>query len=225
MSALRAELPELPMDMRRLPVDRRGYPVPWFVAWLDEEQREVPVGEGEPEFRVMRRGAVMDAAHFDRCWVCGGRLGRWRAFVIGPMCMVNRINSEPPSHVQCAEFAARACPFLSRPHAHRREAGMPEGGEAAGVLVERNPGVTAVWRFKFARYSFKRVPNGVLFNLPEPDGVRFYAEGRAATRAEVEESVRTGLPALFEVCETDEERAEVEALAERALTAYAPEPE
>jgi hypothetical protein len=38
---LRPELTELPLRMRGLPLDERGYPVPWFVAWID----------GKPEFR------------------------------------------------------------------------------------------------------------------------------------------------------------------------------
>ena len=40
---LRAELEALPARLHFLPVDERGYPVPWFVAWRD----------GKPEFRAM----------------------------------------------------------------------------------------------------------------------------------------------------------------------------
>lgn len=44
---LRSELEELPSRMKTLPVDDRGYVIPWFVAWH----------EGNPEFRAMgRRG-------------------------------------------------------------------------------------------------------------------------------------------------------------------------
>jgi len=35
MTALRESLPSLPLAMRGLPRDHRGYPVPWFVAWVD----------------------------------------------------------------------------------------------------------------------------------------------------------------------------------------------
>ena len=34
-------LPPMPSRIAALPVDERGYPVPWFVAWID----------GKPEFR------------------------------------------------------------------------------------------------------------------------------------------------------------------------------
>jgi hypothetical protein len=33
---VRAELPELPSRITRLPVDDRGYPVPWFGEWFDQ---------------------------------------------------------------------------------------------------------------------------------------------------------------------------------------------
>lgn len=34
-TSLRADLPPLPPRMQRLPVDERGYPVSFFVAWPD----------------------------------------------------------------------------------------------------------------------------------------------------------------------------------------------
>jgi hypothetical protein len=77
----------MPDRVARLP-RARGYPAPWFVAWV----------EGKPEFRVVREGGVVEAARADRCWICGQRLGRYRAYAIGPMCAVNRTSSEPPSH-------------------------------------------------------------------------------------------------------------------------------
>ena len=40
---LRAELEPLPPRMQTLSIDERGYPVPWFVDWV----------EGRPEFRAM----------------------------------------------------------------------------------------------------------------------------------------------------------------------------
>lgn len=215
---LRRELPPLPERMKRLKLDRRGYPVPWFVTWLAEESTpehpiEVSPGDGYPEFRVLRPSAIPEALKFERCWICGGQLGRFKAFVIGPMCMVNRINSEPPSHVECADFAARACPFLSRPHMTRRENNMPIGGETAGIAIDRNPGVGIVW-ITNRGFPIKRVSNGILFELPEPTEVRAYCEGRPATREEVKGSVESGLPLLLEHTQTPAERREVHELLE-----------
>jgi hypothetical protein len=200
MNDLRPELPTpIPDRILRLPV-RRGYPVPWFVAWLDGET-PVPRGQGVPDFRVLYPGVTALAHNRGLCWVCGGSLGRYRAFVLGPMCAVNRTSAEPPGHRECADWAARACPFLARPHARRREAGLPEEREApAGIALLRNPGVALVWTTE--RYGTKRDPDGgVLFDIGEPHHVAWWCEGREATRAEVQASIDSGEPALRALCE------------------------
>src|SRR5262245_41338481 len=127
---LRAELPvPIPDRMARLPLDARGYPVPWFVEWIN----------GAPEFRVMDTRQWKVAVQQRRCWVCGYALGKYLSFVVGPMCGINRTTSEPPSHLDCADWSARACPFLTRPHMVRRDSAMPEDARpGAGVMLERN---------------------------------------------------------------------------------------
>jgi hypothetical protein len=163
--------------------------VPWFVAWRD----------GKPEFRAMDTGKLRAAVKNKLCWVCGWAMGSYKAFVIGPMCAVSRISSEPPSHVLCAEWSARNCPFLSRPHMVRRENDLPEDLiEHAGVAILRNPGVTLVWVTK----GYQVVPDGItpgrwVIEIGEPEQVHWWTEGRPATRAEVERSVEEGLPALL----------------------------
>lgn len=195
MNALRPDLPPLPERMQRLPVDRRGYPVPWFVAWLDEAGHAVPRGKGTPDFRVITPGGIAQAVLQGLCWICGERMGTYLSFLIGPMCAVNRTNSEPPSHLECADFGARACPFLANPSHPRREKNMPPGWiPAAGMPIERNPGVAVVWTTK--SYRLLRAGNGVLFELGEPVHTRWYCESRPATRAEVLHSIDTGLPIL-----------------------------
>lgn len=189
---LRPELPPLPDRIAKLP-RHRGYPVPWFVAWVG----------GVPEFRVIGKGKVATAVRERRCWVCGETLGARFAFVIGPMCAVNRISSEPPSHLDCAEFSARACPFLSRPHMVRREGGLPAAAcPAAGFSIDRNPGVALVW---VARdYRLIPTPDGrVLFRMGAPLRVSAYAEGRTATPEEIAASVDSGLPFLQRLAEGD----------------------
>lgn len=188
-AALRPSLPPLPAYMKNLPVDERGYPVPHFVAWID----------GKPDHRVADPAKMVRAHKLGLCHLCGNRLGSFKAFVVGPMCGINRISSDPPSHRECAEWAAVACPFLSRPKAHRRAAGLPEGIEhAAGFAIQRNPGVTLVWVTK--SYSVVKAEGGIggLFRMGDPTAVLFFAEGRAATREEIDESVSSGLPLLLE---------------------------
>lgn len=189
---LRRDLPALPDRIQKLPV-HRGYPVPWFVAWID----------GEPDFRVIGTDKIPDAHNHRLCWICGQRMGSFLAFTVGPMCAVNRISSEPPSHRECSTFAAIACPFLTPPHMVRREAGMPDGvKDAAGFGLKRNPGVAMVWVTK--SYRVKRVENGVLFEMGNPTAVECYTEGRRSTREEILHSVETGLPLLMQGLEEED---------------------
>ena len=176
----------MPDRIKRLPV-YRGYPVPWFVAYI----------EGEPEFRAMEPQKWVDAVAKDLCWVCGDRIGRNMVFVLGPMCGVTRTTSEPPCHRECAIWAACNCPFLNRPHMVRREV-EPElkaKTSTAGEHIDRNPGVALLWTTK--KYTvFRDAADKPLIRVGDPDRLEFFAAGRKATRAEIDESVRTGLPFL-----------------------------
>lgn len=194
----------VPASILRLPVDPvRKIPVPWFVAWID----------GKPEFRAMGPGKRVAAMTERLCWVCGERLDNRATYVIGPMCAINRISAEPPSHPACAEYSARVCPFLSRPHMERRENDMPMGG-SPGIAILRNPGVTLLWTGRVP--GARLISDGAgsfLYHLNPPIVVSWWAEGRAATRAEVDRSVVSGLPYLREMAEAQGPEA-LEALAE-----------
>src|SRR3981189_2409882 len=118
MPELNASIRHIPMPDRfkKLPISDKGFPIPYFVGELD----------GRRDFRVIRPDAIAACFNKRLCWLCGEKLGQYLAFVIGPMCSVNRVSSEPPSHRECAEYAVRACPFLSRPKMRRNEEGLPE---------------------------------------------------------------------------------------------------
>jgi hypothetical protein len=180
----------LPARMRHLPIGPNGYIVPWFVGWLPN---------GEPEFRAMDPQKWVRAVKERLCWVCGQKLGAHLVFVLGPMCAITRTTSEPACHRDCARWSAQNCPFITRPHMHRRENDLPETIQPpAGYHIARNPGVMALW----ITSSFKIFDDGEgrpLISVGPADEVEWYAEGRVATRAEVLESVRTGVPALEEV--------------------------
>ena len=182
----RREFKDMPSRIARLPRDRRGFPIPAFVGAVDKN--------GEPDFRIVSPNHMAKCVRQNRCWICGDVMGTRKAFALGPMCCVNRVSSEPPSHYDCAVFAAKACPFLSNPAAKRRERDLPENREVAGILIERNPGVTAIWMTRF--YSIMNVSNGLLFAVGEPEELEFYARGRKATRAEIDASIKSGMPLL-----------------------------
>lgn len=198
---------EIPARIQRLPVNKDGYPVPWFVATVD----------GVPDFRVVKPEALKDAVQDRLCWICGEPLGVWLAFVIGPMCAINRTSSEPPSHKECAVFSAKACPFLSNPERPRRLGNMPAGAEdAAGIPIARNSGVTLIWITR--SFVIEREPNGILFTIGECLQALWYARGRAATREEVLASIDSGFPLLEDMARQDGPEA-LEELARRRKSA------
>lgn len=190
----------MPPAVARLPRNRQGYPIPWFVATLPDGSRDFRVADGERH---------ADALRFGLCWVCGGRRGAFAAFVIGPMCAVNRISAEPPAHRDCAIYSALVCPFLSVPNMRRRDNNLPDGtADAGGISIPRNPGVALVpvtRRFTSFRAEFGA--RGVLCELGDPTELHWYAEGRTATRDEVLASMQSGLPALQAACAEDEDPA------------------
>jgi hypothetical protein len=189
----------IPERMRSLPIDRRGYPVPWFVAMVD----------GEWDFRVIGPGKVITAIQRNKCWICRDHLGTYKAFVTGPMCTITRTSAEPPSHLDCAKYSVKACPFLTKPNMKRNDKDLPmEMVDPAGIFIKRNPGVTAIFITKiFKPLQVKRETRGsdILIRMGEPERIEWYAEGREATRAEVDHSMDTGLPLL--VAEAEKEGA------------------
>lgn len=210
--------PGLPYRMAKLPQDKAGHVVPWFVAWID----------GKPDFRIIREDGIRQALREKICWLCGKPMGKFTAFVIGPMCAVNRVTAEPGSHLDCALYAAQVCPFLANPRMHRRERGKPEDTSTpAGIMIERNPGVALVWVSR----SWSLVPDGAgryLIDVGSPESVHWFAEGREATRAEVLASIDSGLPILRGMAESGDEPeaelAQIQRCYETALALVPAEP-
>ena len=186
---LRSDLPPLTDRIAKLPIDERGYPVPFFVAWID----------GKPEFRAADQEKHKRCLQDNLCWVCGQPLGSFKAFTIGPMCAINRTTSEPPAHLDCAQWSVKGCPFLAKPHMVRREL-KPELEDQmidqSGIPILRNPGCSCIWVTKtFSRFW---AGNGYLIRIGLPETLSWWAEGRTATREEVLHSIEGGLPTLME---------------------------
>lgn len=212
---LREELPkDIPPNIAALPRDDRGYPVPYFVQWVD----------GKPHFPIMDTRRYKRCAELGLCWVCGKPMeGDLKAFTIGPMCIVNRTTAEPPGHIDCADWSARACPFLTKPQMRRNDSDWAAGAftNAPGLALERNPGVACVWITR----HWDTFPDGKgsrLIRIGPPEEVRFYARGRKATREEILYSIETGIPLLLETveheppAEQEAARAELQQWVERA---------
>jgi hypothetical protein len=182
---------DTPAEIRPLERDKRGYPIPFFV-----DRRADRVDGGDPDFRIMSASSMTRCIKEKLCWICGKKLGPMMCFAVGPMCGINRTNSEPPSHGTCAFWSARACPFFSQPKRLRDDEGLPEGDSMAGQGILRDPGVTLLWHTE--SYKVHRAENGILFEIGEPIMVQWAREGRQATRDEVLESISTGLPTLLD---------------------------
>jgi hypothetical protein len=194
---MRPELEKLPLYMLGLPLDARGYPIPWFVATMED---------GTRDFRFMdavKRGRTHTEK---RCWVCGERRGANFVFVIGPMCGVSRISAEPPCHKACAEWSVRNCPFLTRPYMVRRENDLPEEYVEVPGMIKRNPGVMLLWTTR--SYYMRRQEDNYVFQVGDPIEVSWWREGRAATREEVLLSMDSGMPRLLEECKGDKRMIE-----------------
>lgn len=218
MNAYRTGLPPVPRRMRALPVDARGYPIPWFVADMD----------GVRDFRVADAHKRAQSILSKLCWVCGQQLATLRHFVVGPMCAITRTTSEPPLHIECAEFSVRACPFMLLPRAKRRRDANMAATNAPGIALDRNPGVSALYTCRhFATFrtdGMDGVGAGWLIEMGEPMSIDWYAEGRTATRAQIVESIDDGMPYLRELAERDGGSAplDVDCAYERLLYQWVP---
>lgn len=197
MIRLREGLPPLPARMERLRIDARGYPVPWFVAWHD----------GKPDFRIVAGSKFMHAIRFGACWICGEPTGVKKTFVLGSLSTISRSTIEPASHYDCAHFAVRACPFMLLPRSQYRTADLPPGTRpASGHLTDRNPGVNALWTT--SNYQLWGTEDGRMIQVGFPLAVEWYREGRRATRAEIMESIDSGMHYFFDVAAGEANRIE-----------------
>jgi hypothetical protein len=195
--------PDMPSPMRQLPRDEVGRPIPYFAAEV----------AGVHDFRLMDGRKLVKAVLDQLCWICGTRLNRAHrgsdvprgTFVAGPMCLINRTSAEPPNHAACAEWSAKACPFLAKPAKDRRTGNLPETvEEMPGIAILRNPGVTALidserWEFYRVGHNDYGAQDGLLCNFSRVTSVRWMAEGQNASQEQVLEAIETGLPALVEM--------------------------
>lgn len=98
----------IPKRMRKLPRDRRGYPIPASV-YRDET--------GRPHFQITDQRQLAKMLKFDLCPICGSALKGNRWFVGGPRSAFSVLGaySDPPMHDECAHYALQVCPFLAAP--------------------------------------------------------------------------------------------------------------
>lgn len=156
---------EIPQRMTALPRDETGRPVPWFAAVVD----------GKPDIGTVRTGGMQDALQFKLCFLCGKSLGKYVAFMLSPLTLLNRVATEPPCHRDCAQYAA-----------------------VTGLSPRRGVGLELVWVTR--RWHMIRDAKGQpLFDVGSPDQTYWYADGRDAGRDEALESIDSRMPALRKI--------------------------
>jgi hypothetical protein len=99
---------QLPPRIARLPVDKRGYPIPWNVLRAEDGTPFFTVNDDRKAWRAVREGL---------CPICGEHLGRWRWLAGGPRSAFDPGGCylDLPMHRECAEFALATCPYLALP--------------------------------------------------------------------------------------------------------------
>lgn len=96
----------IPDFMKRLPVDHRGYPVP-FIVFRDKEDK--------PHFRINDTTKVLQCVKEDRCSICGNTLGSNKWIVGGPLSAFHPHGAfnDIPVHRECCEYALQVCPYMA----------------------------------------------------------------------------------------------------------------
>ena len=176
----------IPARLSRLPRTPAGLPIPWFVAWEGARY----------DFRVVDARKIRPAVQHRLCWLCGQQMGRMMCFVVGP-----DVRREPgeqraadASGLRRIRPARLPIPDPAQPGAARPRWPDAGGSAHAGTAILRNPGVSALYVTR--SFTVATVPGGILFDMGAPEEVAWWSQGRAATRAEVEHSIATGLPIL-----------------------------
>lgn len=104
----------MPPAVARLDKDRRGYPIPASVQFVN----------GVPDFAAVDPQKWLRLYKIRGCGICGQAMHGRVFFVGGPLCETNRLFYDHPMHEDCAKYALMVCPFLAIPKmAYRKHVG------------------------------------------------------------------------------------------------------
>ncbi len=117
-------LPEIPEIMKSLPIDDRGYPIPYFVSTRED---------GSRDFRFADAKKQINCIKFKKCWICGKPMSAGIYYIItGPIGRSNKHVSDPGMHEACARFSLFACPHMYFEKADR-------GSDRSGIDISQDP--------------------------------------------------------------------------------------
>lgn len=120
---------QIPQKLRQRP-RFRGLPIP-FTTFMNED--------GTPDFRVLDEYNRLLCIERCLCALCGQGLrhGKPMVFIGGENCCTHGKFLDPPMHVDCALYAAAACPFLSGDQTYRTGQHKGAVGVYPGASAER----------------------------------------------------------------------------------------
>lgn len=108
---------DIPTSLSHLPLDERGYPIPYFVSRY----------KGKIDFRMLNTHKQEEMIEKKICSICGKKLYKdYFYFISGPIGLKNQVCSDPAMHRECAEFSLKACPHMYFEKATRRDAGIDD---------------------------------------------------------------------------------------------------
>ena len=190
MAKVHPLMADAPEKIRFLPINEKGFYVPWFSHWEGDK----------PIVQIADMRKMRLAIRKKLCWICGHPLGSYGAFVVGSMCVVSRVCSEPPNHRDCALFAVRACPYITKPLSKRtgHKTGLPLKDEPEFAFTG-NPKLWLVYSTR--SWSPHTSGESTFFRFGEPDWYEFFHEGRKATREEIDEGFAEAQPRLQQEAE------------------------
>jgi hypothetical protein len=165
----RKMIESLPDSMKDLPLDPRGFPIPWFVHCEPGQTPDLRIASGEK-----REIGFRD----DLCWVCGQPLGKFRVFLGGPQSVKHCCFSDWCCHEKCAIFSAMFCPFVNGSMQRRREGGMESTVALPGQIPEPPP----VYALLYAVGKIVRSAHGHF--LTRPGRVTWFHRGRMISDTE-----------------------------------------
>lgn len=97
---------KIPPIMQKLPLDARGYPIPYVVLYDDK---------GCPHFKINDDKKVKECADKNLCTVCGTKMDRTSMWLIGGPGSAFHPRGmfvETPVHRDCGLYSLQTCPYL-----------------------------------------------------------------------------------------------------------------
>ncbi|HEY2617482.1 MAG TPA: hypothetical protein VGI78_09115 [Acetobacteraceae bacterium] len=183
---------DVPQRMRTRPRDARGYPIP-FLVMIDRN--------GTPQFTINDDAKAAACRAKRLCAICGKRFdpdGVW--FVGGSRCFLHEHGAfiDPPSHLECATYSLRVCPFLAASRYMRRidDAKLAPGAMPDDKVLVRTEAVAPRLPERFglgrtSRYRFEG-PHFGCFVVEQWDYVEWWRAGAPC------ETPDTGEPVAIE---------------------------